>query len=120
MASGVVFPTSVLDSHQRLQRFSLVAYSPPWTLPLVHHRIKKNCHSDLRLYTRRGGAAAFCDGCSSRTSRGVLKGCHAVNVETCTRRDRPDGNAGGPGRGSLGRESGYARSRNEDCCTSST
>ena len=43
--------------------FSLVAYSRSWTVPLVHHRIKKNCHSDLRLYTRRGGAAAFCDGC---------------------------------------------------------
>lgn len=42
-----------------LQRFSLVAYSPLWTAPLVHHRIKKNCHSDLRLYTWRGGAAAF-------------------------------------------------------------
>jgi hypothetical protein len=42
-----------------LQRFSLVAYSPLWTVPLVHHRIKKNCHSDLRLYTWRGGAAAF-------------------------------------------------------------
>ena len=42
-----------------LWRFSLVAYSLLWTVPLVHHRIKKNCHSDLRLYTWRGGAAAF-------------------------------------------------------------
>jgi hypothetical protein len=55
---GATLPAIWLSS-QGAARFSLVAYSPLWTVPLVHHRIKKNCHSDLRLYTRRGGAAAF-------------------------------------------------------------
>ncbi len=30
---------------------SLVAYSGRWTDCGVHHRIKMNCHSDLRLHT---------------------------------------------------------------------
>jgi hypothetical protein len=30
---------------------SLVAYSGRWTGRGVHHRIKMNCHSDLRLHT---------------------------------------------------------------------
>ena len=34
-----------------VQRVSLVAYSRRWTASGVHHRIKWNCHSDLRLYT---------------------------------------------------------------------
>jgi len=33
-----------------VQRVSLVAYSRRWTAIRVHHRIKWNCPSDLRLY----------------------------------------------------------------------
>ncbi|WP_345038308.1 hypothetical protein [Arthrobacter methylotrophus] len=34
---------------------SLAAYLPLWTLRKVHHRIKWNCHSDLRLNNHAWG-----------------------------------------------------------------
>ena len=58
-----------------LKRFSLVAYSRRWTAIWVHHRIKWNCHSDLRLYICVGALLHSVTAGSTEPVPEVLKGC---------------------------------------------
>ncbi|KQN95181.1 peptidase [Arthrobacter sp. Leaf69] len=53
-----------------------MAYSRWWTVNWVHHRIKWNCHSDLRLYICVGALLHSVTTGSARTGRRSAEGLH--------------------------------------------